>query len=347
MNQRVFDVYNGVEIIATQLQNKNGCTAEIINFGGVIHSLKVPDKNGNFLDVILGHNTVEEYRTDGASHGALIGRYGNRIGKGKINVNGVDYQLALNDNGINHLHGGNIGYSRRVWNIDSVSENSVTLSLVDEDGTENYPGTIRLAVTYTLTDDNSFDIEYRAITDKDTYFNPTNHAYFNLSGYNSGPITDHLMKINADFYTPTGADLIPTGEVRSVENTPFDFRTAKAIGQDVEADDEDLKNGGGYDHNLILGDPKTYKENACEIYDAKSGIVMTVSTDMPAVQLYIGNFLDGSFNGKDGKPIPRRTGFCLETQYSPDTPNKENFPSCLLKKDEEFYSKTSYRFAIK
>ena len=347
MKQRVFDTYNGADIIATELTNKNGCSAEIINFGGVLHSLKVPDKNGKMLDVVLGHNTVEEYRVDGASHGALIGRYGNRIGKGKINVNGVDYQLALNDNGINHLHGGNIGYSRRVWNIETVTDNSITLSLLDEDGTENYPGTIRLAVTYTLTDDNALEIEYRAATDKDTYFNPTNHTYFNLSGFNGGPITDHLMKINADFYTPTGADLIPTGEVRSVDNTPFDFRVAKAIGQDVEADDQDLKNGGGYDHNLILGEPKTYKENVCEIYDAKSGIEMTVSTDMPAVQLYIGNFLDGSFNGKDNLPMTRRTGFCLETQYSPDTPNKENFPSCLLKKDEKFYSKTSYRFAVK
>ena len=347
MKQRKFDVYNGVEIIATELQNKNGCSAEFITFGGIIHSLKVPDQNGKFRDVILGHNTVEEYRLDGASHGALIGRYGNRIGKGKINVNGVDYQLALNDNGINHLHGGNIGYSRRVWNIDCATDNSVTLSFLDEHATENYPGTIRLAVTYTLTDDNSLDIEYRATTDKDTYFNPTNHAYFNLSGYNGGPITDHLMKINADYYTPTGADLIPTGEVRPVDNTPFDFRVAKTIGQDVEVDDQDLKNGGGYDHNLILGGGKTYKENVCEVYDAKSGIVMSVSTDMPAVQLYIGNFLNGSFLGKNNLPITRRTGFCLETQYSPDTPNKPDFPSCLLKADEEFYSKTSYRFAIK
>ena len=347
MKQRQFDVYNGVEIIATELKNKNGCTAEIITFGGVLHSLKVPDKNGKLHDVILGHNTVEEYRVDGASHGALIGRYGNRIGKGKINVNGVDYQLALNDNGINHLHGGHIGYSRRIWNIDEVSDNSITLSLVDEDGTENYPGTIRLAVTYTLTDNNSLDIEYRATTDKDTYFNPTNHAYFNLSGYNGGPITDHLMQIKADFYTPTGADLIPTGELRSVENTPFDFRIPKTIGQDVDVDDQDLKNGGGYDHNLILGEPKQYKENVCEIYDAKSGIIMKVSTDMPAVQLYIGNFLDGSFMGKDGLPITKRTGFCLETQYSPDTPNQPAFPSCLLKKEEEFYSKTSYSFQVK
>lgn len=347
MNQRTFDNYNGVEIIATKIQNNNGCSAEIITFGGVIHSLKVPDQNGKLRDVILGHNTVEEYRLDGASHGALIGRYGNRIGKGKINVNGVDYQLALNDNGINHLHGGNIGYSKRIWNIDSVTDNSITLSIVDEDGTENYPGTIHLAVTYTMTDDNSLDIEYRATTDKDTYFNPTNHAYFNLSGYSAGPITDHLMKINADFYTPTAADLIPTGEIRSVANTPFDFRTPKTIGQDIEADDLDLKNGGGYDHNLILGEAKVYKENVCEIYDAKSGITMTVSTDMPAVQLYVGNFLDGSFLGKNNLPITRRTGFCLETQYSPDTPNKPDFPSCLLKADEEFYSKTSYRFATK
>ena len=347
MKQNVFDHVNGTEILATTLTNPNGCAAEILTFGGIVRSLKVPDKNGNFRDVILGHNTIEEYCNDGTYFGALIGRYSNRIGKGAISVNGVKYQLALNDSGINHLHGGNIGYSKRIWNIDKVCENSITLSLADPDGTENYPGTIKVQATYTLTNDNAFTIEYHAVSDKDTYFNPTNHSYFNLSGYNGGTITDHLVKIDADFYTPTDTDLIPTGEIRSVFKTPFDFKTPKTIGQDINADDPDLKSGRGYDHNFILGEPKVYKENFCEVYDKKSGIVMKVSTDMPAVQFYVGNFLDGSFDGKDGKPIAHRTGFCLETQFFPDTPNKPQFPTCLMKAGEQFHSVTKYQFDIR
>lgn len=347
MNQRKFDEFQGKDVIATTLTNQNGCTAEILNFGGILHSLKVPDKNGEFRDVIIGHNEAQTYFEDGAYHGGLIGRYGNRIGKGKLSVNGVSYQLALNDNGINHLHGGNIGYSRRFWNIDCVTGNSITLSLVDEDGTEQYPGTIRVSATYTLTDDNALQIEYNATTDQDTCFNPTNHSYFNLSGYQGGPITDHIMKMDANFYTPTGSDLIPTGEMKPVDGTPFDFRTPKAIGRDIGADDADLKFGNGYDHNMVLGEPKVYKENCCTVYDEKSGIMMEVSTDMPAVQLYVGNFLDGTYTGKDGKPILHRTGFCLETQYSPDSPNQPNFPSCILKPGEKFYSKTKYQFSCK
>lgn len=347
MTQRKFDTFHGKDVIATTLENKNGCKAEILNFGGILHSLIVPDKDGKFLDVVIGHTNAQDYFTDGAYHGALIGRYGNRINKGKININGTEYQLALNNDGIHHLHGGDIGYNRKFWDIDTVSENSITLSLIDEDGWENYPGTITLSVTYTLTDENELTLEYRAKTDKDTYFNPTNHSYFNLSGYQNGTIIDHTLKIDADFYTPTGKDLIPTGEIKSVSGTPFDFRTAKPIGRDLNVDDTDLKNGNGYDHNLVLGEPNVYKENCCEVYDKKSGIVMKVSTDMPAVQLYIGNFLDGTFTGKDGQPILQRTGMCLETQYSPDTPNQPNFPSCLLKAGEDFYSKTAYRFEIR
>ena len=346
MNQRKFDTFQGVDVIATTLKNKNGCTAEILNFGGILHSLKVPDKDGMFRDVVIGHNEVSTYIEDGAYLGALVGRYGNRIRDGKITVNGTEYQLALNNNGIHHLHGGTVGYSHKIWNIDTVTESSITLSLLDEDGTENYPGTVSVNVTYTLTDENELSIEYRATTDKDTFFNPTNHSYFNLGGYQGGPVTDHLLTIKADFYTPTDAGLIPTGEIRSVSGTPFDFRTAKKVGKDLDIDCEDLKFGNGYDHNFILGEPNVYKENACEVYDEKSGILMKVSTDMPAVQLYGGNGLDGSYTGKDGQPILYRTGLCLETQYSPDTPNQPEFPSCLLKAGENFYSKTVYKFEI-
>ena len=347
MNQKKFDTFQGQDVIVTTLKNKNGCTAEILNFGAILRSLTVPDKNGEFLDVIIGHNEAQTYFEDGAYHGGLIGRYGNRIAKGKITVNGKEYQLALNNDGIHHLHGGNIGYSRRFWNIETVTENSITISLEDKDGTENYPGTVSVKVTYTLTDNNELKIEYSAVSDQETYFNPTNHSYFNLSGYQGGPIIDHLLRIDADYYTPTGADLIPTGEIRSVSGTPFDFRTPKLVSQDLNCDDADLKNGNGYDHNFILGEPKEYKENVCEVYDEKSGIVMKVSTDMPAVQLYIGNFLDGTYTGKDGKPILKRTGICLETQYSPDTPNQPNFPSCMIKAGEQFYSVTTYAFDLK
>ena len=346
MSQRKFDEFQGKEVVATTLTNKNGCTAEILNFGGILHSLKVPDKNGKFLDIVIGHNDAQTYFIDGAYHGALIGRYGNRIAEGKITINQKTYQLALNNDGINHLHGGNIGYNRRFWNIDAVSENSITLSLLDKDGEEEYPGTIALTVTYTLTDDNALVLEYRAKSDADTYFNPTNHSYFNLSGYQGGVITDHILQMNADFYTPTDDDLIPTGEIKSVTGTPFDFRTGKAIATELASDDADMKRGNGYDHNMVLGEPNVYKENCCTVTDEKSGIVMQLSTDMPAVQLYIGNFLDGTYTGKDDKPIVKRTGMCLETQYYPDTPHHENFPSCLLKAGEDFYSKTEYRFSI-
>lgn len=346
--QRIFAELDGQEIIATTLANQNGCTLEILNYGAIVYSLKVPDRNGAFRDVVLGHDLMENYKNDGANHGALIGRYGNRIGKGKITVGATSYQLALNDNGINHLHGGMCGYSKRIWNIEEVSKNRIVLSLEDKDGTENYPGTVLVTVCYTLTEENALKIEYFAKTDADTYFNPTNHTYFNLSGYDSATqITDHVLKIDAQYYTPTGKDLIPTGELRKVDGTPFDFRTPKAIAKDLEAEDEDLHNGNGYDHNFVLGEPKSYKENVCEVYDEKSGIVMKVSTDMPAVQLYIGNFLDGSFKGKGGIPIRKRTGFCLETQYSPDTPNKPSFPSCLLRQGESFSSVTTYAFSVK
>lgn len=347
MSQQIFDNFQGKDVILTTLTNQNGCTAGILNFGGILHALNVPDKNGEFRDVIIGHNDAKTYFEDGAYHGALIGRYGNRIGKGKMIVNGKTYQLALNNDGINHLHGGDIGYNRRFWDITSTSENSITLSLIDKDGEEQYPGTVTVSVTYTLTDENALTIEYRATTDADTYFNPTNHSYFNLSGYNGGKITDHILKMAVDFYTPTGDDLIPTGEIKSVENTPFDFRAGKAIETDLFQDDGDLKKANGYDHNMVLGEPGVYKENCCTVTDEKSGIVMEVSTDMPAVQLYIGNFLDGTYIGKDGNPVENRTGMCLETQYYPDTPNHPNFPSCLLKAGENFYSKTQYRFTVK
>lgn len=347
MNQRKFDEFQGKDVIVTTLTNKNGCSAEILNFGGILHALKVPDKNGVLLDVVIGHNETQTYFEDGAYHGALIGRYGNRIDQGKLVVNGVSYQLALNNDGINHLHGGNIGYSRRFWNMENVSDQSITLTLVDEDGTEQYPGTIQVSVTYTLTDENALEIEYRAVSDQDTCFNPTNHSYFNLSGYQGGPITDHLVQMNADFYTPTSSNLIPTGEVKSVDGTPFDFRTPKTVGKDLNVQDADLQYGNGYDHNMVLGEPNVYKENCVTVYDEKSGIMMAVSTDMPAVQFYIGNFLDGTYTGKDGQPILQRTGLCLETQYYPDSPNQPTFPSTILKKDEPFYSKTVYHFSVK
>ena len=347
MNLKKFDEFQGKDVMLATICNKNGCTAEILNFGCILHSLKVPDKNGKFLDVVIGHKDAQTYFEDGAYHGATIGRYGNRIANGEMNVNGTLYQLALNNDGLNHLHGGNIGYNRRFWDYSNVTDHSVTLSLTDKDGEEQYPGTVLVSVTYTLTDDNALTIEYKASTDADTYFNPTNHSYFNLSGYQGGTITDHILEIKADAYTPTDDDLIPTGEIKSVDNTPFDFRTEKPIAQDLLADDADLKRGNGYDHNMILGEPGVYKENCCTVTDNKSGIVMYVSTDMPAVQLYIGNFLDGSYVGKDNKPIEKRTGMCLETQYYPDTPNHPNFPSCLIKPGKEFYSKTEYRFSVK
>ncbi len=317
-------------------------SASFTNYGGAAVSLFTPDKNGEKGDILLGYDTLEGYVNGKSCQGALIGRYANRIGGAKFTLNGEEIKIAANDNGVNHLHGGNIGFDKKVWEVKAVGVNNapfVTFAYTSPDGEENYPGTVKLEVTYTLYED-SLSIAYEAVSDKDTVMNFTNHSYFNLAC--GGNILDHTAKIYADKYTPVDELLIPTGEIADVKGTPFDFTVQKRIG-------EDMDNGrlpGGYDHNYVLG-TSFESRMAAEIYCPKSGRLMTVYTDMPAIQFYIGGGITEE-PGKNGGKLFKNAGLCLESQYCPDTPNQPNFkPSCVYKAGEKYSSKTTYKFTVK
>lgn len=330
------------------LKNKNGMVVKITNYGATITSIIVPDRDGNMADVTLGYDSVEGYinAIDRPYFGAVVGRYGNRIGKGRFSIDGTEYELATN-NGENHLHGGNMGFDKVVWDA-KVVKNGVKLTYLAKDGEEGYPGNLNLSVTYTLTDENGIVMHYTATTDKPTVVNVTNHAYFNLSGEGADTINDHILQINASVYTPVDEGLITTGELRDVAGTPFDFRQPKRIGKDLKADDQQLTYGMGYDHNWVL-DRKSEGdlELAATLYERKSGRVLEVLTEEPAIQFYGGNFLDGRLVGKSGKPYPHRSGLCLETQHSPDSPNKPEWPSVVLRPGEKYDTTTVYRFSVK
>lgn len=321
------------------LKNENRVTAAISNYGGRLVGMLVPDQDGNLVNVVLGFDRVQDYFEAGDSYfGATIGRYGNRIGGGKFSLDGTEYELNQN-NGPNTLHGGTVGFDRRVWDAAQPDSSSVVLSYRSPDGEEGFPGNLQVKVTYTLTDDNELKIGYEATTDKKTVVNLTNHAYFNLDGVGSGPITDHLLMINANRYTPVDSLLIPTGELTAVENTPFDFREATAIGERINGDDVQLKNGKGYDHNFVLnrtGDRGL--EPAATALGPETGVYMEVFTEEPGVQFYSGNFMEGE---------DYRTGFCLETQHFPDSPNKPDFPSTELNPGETYRTSTAYKFSVK
>ena len=337
---------NGDAVELYTLTNAKGMEAMIMTYGGIVTTLRVPDRNGKLDDVVLGFDSIDGYLGDPPApyFGALIGRYGNRIGKGRFTLNGTEYKLALN-NGVNALHGGLQGFDKVVWKAKSQNPQSLELTSVSKDGEEGYPGNLTTIVTYTVTDNNELRIEYSATTDKDTVLNLTNHSYFNLSGQGEGDVLEHQMMINADKFTPVDATLIPTGELRSVDGTPFDFRQVKTIGERIDGSDEQLKFGGGYDHNYVLNVSGAAPEVAVRVTEPKSGRVMEVLTTQPGVQLYTGNKLDGKLRGKGGKVYQRRYGFCLETQHFPDSPNKPNFPSVVLKPGERFQSTTIYRFS--
>ncbi len=339
-----FGSFRGYKCWLITLTNKNGMIARITNFGGAVVGLDVPDKNGSLADVVLGYDTLDGYVEGNSSHGALVGRYANRIGGAKFSINGKEYKIAANDNKVNHLHGGFFGYNKRVWTVDALNDGdapSVTLGYISPDGEENYPGTVKIAVKYTLTEVNGLEIDYTAVSDKDTVINLTNHSYFNLKGAGNGDIKDHIVKINADKYTPVNELLIPTGKLAYVTDTPFDFTTAKRVGEDM--DNGRLPNG--YDHNFILGEPGVMRE-AAEVYEPTSGRVMRVMTDKPAIQFYIGIGLDGE-NGKNGTNYNKYAGLCLESQYSPDSPNQSAFPSCVLKAGETYHFTTTYEFSVR
>ena len=340
----------GENIDIYTLKNANGVETRITNYGGIVVSLQIPDRNNKFDDVVLGFNDLESYLTKNNPYfGAIIGRYGNRIGKGRFKLNGVEYKLAVN-NGENHLHGGIKGFDKVIWTGRSMSTKSgpaVVLTYASKDGEEGYPGTLRVTVTYTLTSKNELKIDYSATTNKDTVINLTHHSYFNLLGEGNGDILNHQVQINADSFVPTDAGSIPTGELKKVANTPFDFLRANQIGARINQDDEQLKFGNGYDHTWVInGRPGTLRL-AGGAYESTTGRVMEVWTTEPGMQFYTGNFLDGSLTGKSGKPYQRRSGFCFETQHYPDSPNQPSFPTTTLKRGATYRSTTIYRFSAK
>jgi len=331
------------------LRNANGMEVEIITYGGRITSLKAPDKDGNFENVVLGFDSIENYTTDNPYFGALIGRYGNRIAKGEFTLDGETYTLPKND-GENHLHGGVKGFDKVVWQAEEGDEdNSLKLTYISEDMEQGYPGRLETVVVYTLNEDNSLDVTYEATTDKKTVVNLTQHAYFNLSANFDQKILDHLVEINADEFLPVNQTLIPTGEMKEVAGTAFDFREPKLIGEGIAKDNEEeqLRLGKGYDHNWILNDQGSGMRFAASAHHPESGRFMEVHTDEPGIQLYTGNFLDGTLPQPNGGTYAHRTGFCLETQHYPNSPNEEKFPSVVLAPGETYSSKTSFKFSVK
>ena len=332
------------------LENESGMVVKITNYGAIITSIVVPDRDGKLADVALGYNRVEDYinAVDKPYFGAVVGRYGNRIAKGTFTLNGETYTLATN-NGENHLHGGVIGFDKVVWDAEPIEGNSWTgleVSYLAKHMEEGYPGNLQVKVTYKLTNENELTVDYHATTDKATPVNLTQHTYFNLKGEGNGTILDHKLMINADQFTPIDEGLIPIGELRGVTGTPFDFTEPKTIGRDIGQDNQQLKFGLGYDHNYVLNKngQKGELTLAAQVVESSSGRVLEIHTTEPGVQFYSGNFLDGRLTGKSGQPYVKHGGFCLETQHFPDSPNQPTFPSTILQPGEEYTSKTVYRF---
>jgi len=336
---------DGAAIKIHTLTNAHGVQARITNYGGIVVSLDAPDRDGKMADVVLGFDALPEYVANPTTYfGAIIGRYGNRIGDARFTLNGVEYKLPKND-GENCLHGGGNGFFKRVWTARALPNGDLELGYRSKDGEEGFPGNLSVTVTYRLTDANELRIEYAATTDKETVVNLTNHSYFNLKGAGAGDILGHQLMLNADRFTPVNQNLIPTGELRPVSGPPFDFRKLTPIGARIEQNDEQLKFGKGYDHNWVLNRTGSALALAARVEEPSSGRVLEALTTEPGVQFYSGNFLDGSVKGKGGKTYPRRSAFCLETQHFPDSPNRPAFPSTVLKPGQQYRSTTVYRFS--
>ena len=336
---------NGEEVHKFLLKNKD-CEVEIISLGAIITSIKVPDKNGKLLDVALGFNSLEQYLNEHPYFGAIVGRYANRIDNGKFTIDDVEYNLALNNNGTS-LHGGINGFDKVNWKVvsyDDKNYSSLKLNYLSKDMEEGYPGNLNVYVTYILTNENELAVQYYAETDKTTILNLTQHSYFNLSGESSGDVLDHNLEIYADSYLPVNEKIIPTGDIEKVQGTPFDFMNSKKIGRDIDLENNQLILGNGYDHCWVLNDFDGGVRKIASAYSDQSGIQMDVYTDQPGVQLYTGNFLNGSISSKQGLKYEKRSGFCLETQHFPDSPNKESFPNVYLKPGQVFKSKTVFKF---
>ena len=339
----------GTDVDQYILSNNNGMEVSIITYGGIITSWTAPDKNGNYKDIVLGYNTLAEYEAETPYFGALIGRYGNRIAGGKFKIDDQEYILAAN-NGPNHLHGGLKGFDKVVWDAKTIvsdSTVSVELSYLSKDMEEGYPGNLETKVTYTLNNQNELSLNYEATTDKPTIVNLTQHSYFNLTADFNKDILGHELVINADSFLPVDNTLIPTGEFRNVKKTPFDFRKPKTIGQQINDKNTQLENGMGYDHCWVLNDQYKGFRFVASAYEPDSGRLLEVFSDKPGIQFYSGNFLDGTLPNKKDGMYQHRTGFCLETQHYPDSPNQKNFPSVILNPGEKYNSKTVFRLTTK
>jgi aldose 1-epimerase len=346
VRQQPFGDHRGQPVTQFVLTNANGVEVRLINFGGIITHLITPDRRGERTDVVLGFDSLAGYEGKNPYFGALIGRYGNRIAEGKFSLDGQDYTLAVN-NGPNHLHGGEVGFNRKVWSAEPLEEADrvgVRLSGTSPDGEEGYPGRLELTVDYWLDNADQLTLDYRATTDAATPVNLTNHTYFNLAGAGSGSIGDHVLQIGAAAFTPVDETLIPTGEIREVAGTAFDFRQPTPIGERIDDADEQIGVGKGYDHNFVL-DGRGMRQVAT-VYEPGSGRTLEVETTEPGIQFYSGNFLDGTLIGKEATAYEHRSGFCLETQHFPDSPNQPDFPSTILRPGEVYETTTVYRFGV-
>lgn len=339
---------DGSPVFLYTMKNSNGMTVKLTNYGATLVSIVTPDKDGNFADIIAGFDSLSGYVNDNSFIGVTVGRYANRIGKGKFKIDDREYQLTIND-GNNHLHGGVKGFHKLVWDSEIVTDDTssyVVMKLHSPDGYEGYPGNVDVKVKFSLNDNNDLLIEYAGTTDKPTILNLTNHAYYNLSGNFENTILDHILTINADNFTPIDSELIPTGEIAPVENTPMDFRKPTAVGAHINEDYIQLKYGKGYDHNWALNEYDGNVRKAVTLSDPKSGRVLEIFTDQPGMQFYSGNFLNATITGKGGIKYNYRTALCLEPQFFPDSPNKDNFASPLLKPGDIYRQKTVYHFGI-
>jgi len=331
---------DGQDVQLVTLKNDNGIEVKITNYGGTVTSILAPDAEGNFENIVLGFDDLDKYLAGTPYFGALIGRYGNRIAEGKFTLDGEAYQLDVND-GENHLHGGVKGFDKVLWDIESVSANSLELSYLSEDGEMGYPGNLTVNMTYTLTADNELKMDYQATTDKATPVNLTNHSYFNLSGDPESRILDHELQIAADQYTPVNAQLIPTGEIAAVEGTPFDFTEPFEIGARID----DVQ--GGYDHNFVLDNSDGTMQSVATLFDPETKRELEVITEEPGLQFYSGNFLDGTLTGPDGAKFVQYSALCLETQHFPNSPNEADFPSTILEPGDTYKTSTIYKFSVR
>lgn len=343
--EKFITTVDGKNVALYTLVNKNGVEACITNYGGRVVSLMVPDKEGNFKDVVLGHDSIADYINIDGNFGALIGRYGNRINQGRFSIDGIEYQLPQNNYG-HCLHGGPKGFHHSVWDAEQLNDSTLSLTLQSPDGEDGFPGNINVTVVYTVTSDNGLNIDYTATTDAPTILNLTNHSYFNLSGDPSKDMLDQILWFDADGFTPIDSTFMTSGEILPVTGTPFDFTTPKALGADIENEDEQLANGLGYDHNMVLREGRDITAAAVSVYAPTSGIKMEIFTCEPGIQFYAGNFLDGTVKGKNGIAYPRRSAVCLESQHFPDSPNKPQWASVVVRPGETYKSYCKYKFSV-